>query len=208
LIDLLATGAGPVPRRSVASYFAPALIAGTVAAVVLTIAWLGINPALRAFLSLPGFWVKVAFSATLAAAGLVALARLARPGVEVGAIKWFVAAPVLVLWTMALVTLFGADADARLPLVLGKSWTVCPFNIATLSLPVFVACAVALRRLAPTQLRFTGATAGLCAGAIGALAYCLHCPEIEAPFLGVWYVAGVLIPTAVGYVLGPWLLRW
>jgi hypothetical protein len=38
--------------------------------------------------------------------------------------------------------------------------------------------------------------------------YTLHCPEMTAPFLGIWYVLGMLIPTAVGAELGPSLLRW
>jgi len=38
--------------------------------------------------------------------------------------------------------------------------------------------------------------------------YSLHCPEMEAPFIGFWYLLGMLIPTAVGALLGPRLLRW
>jgi hypothetical protein len=28
------------------------------------------------------------------------------------------------------------------------------------------------------------------------------------PFVAVWYVAGMMIPTALGALLGPRLLRW
>jgi hypothetical protein len=38
--------------------------------------------------------------------------------------------------------------------------------------------------------------------------YGLHCPELATPFLGVWYVIGVLIPTLVGMAIGPKVLRW
>jgi hypothetical protein len=65
-----------------------------------------------------------------------------------------------------------------------------------------------LKDLAPTRLRWTGAGAGLAAGSLGALVYTLHCPELAAPFIGVWYLLGMLIPTAVGALLGPRLLRW
>ena len=65
-----------------------------------------------------------------------------------------------------------------------------------------------MKGLAPTRLALAGAAAGLLAGAIGALVYALHCPEMEAPFLGVWYVAGMLIPAAAGALLGPIVLRW
>lgn len=42
----------------------------------------------------------------------------------------------------------------------------------------------------------------------GGLVYCLHCPEMEAPFLGFWYLIGMLILTAIGAMLGPRRLRW
>jgi len=45
-------------------------------------------------------------------------------------------------------------------------------------------------------------------GALGALVYTLHCPELEAPFLGVWYVLGMLIPAVLGAIVGPRVLRW
>ncbi|WP_413771553.1 NrsF family protein [Stutzerimonas stutzeri] len=38
--------------------------------------------------------------------------------------------------------------------------------------------------------------------------YSLHCPEMSVAFWAVWYVLGMLIPTAVGATLGPRLLRW
>jgi hypothetical protein len=91
---------------------------------------------------------------------------------------------------------------------MGASWRACPFNIALLSAPIFVASLWAMHSLAPTQPHRAGAAGGLLAGALGALVYCLHCPEIAAPFLAVWYVIGMLIPTALGAWLGPALLRW
>lgn len=65
-----------------------------------------------------------------------------------------------------------------------------------------------LRGLAPTRLRLAGAAAGFAAGSLGALVYSLHCPELAAPFLAIWYLLGMLIPTAIGAWLGPRLLRW
>ena len=65
-----------------------------------------------------------------------------------------------------------------------------------------------MKELAPTRLRLAGATAGLAAGSAAALVYCLHCPELAAPFVGFWYVLGMLIPAAAGALIGPRLLRW
>ena len=36
----------------------------------------------------------------------------------------------------------------------------------------------------------------------------LHCPEMAAPFVAVWYLLGMLIPAAVGALIGKRLLRW
>ena len=46
------------------------------------------------------------------------------------------------------------------------------------------------------------------AGGAGAAVYALHCPELAAPFLAVWYVAGIALPVLVGAAIGPRLLRW
>jgi hypothetical protein len=31
---------------------------------------------------------------------------------------------------------------------------------------------------------------------------------MSAPFLAIWYVAGVVVPTVAGALLGPRMLRW
>jgi hypothetical protein len=31
---------------------------------------------------------------------------------------------------------------------------------------------------------------------------------MAAPFLGIWYLLGMLIPAAVGALIGPLVLRW
>jgi hypothetical protein len=85
---------------------------------------------------------------------------------------------------------------------------VCPWYIAATSGPLLIALIWAVRGLAPTRLRLTGALVGLTAGGFGALVYCLHCPEVGAPFLAIWYSIGILIPCAIGALVGPRLLRW
>jgi hypothetical protein len=134
--------------------------------------------------------------------------RLSRPGLRLAWVPGALAAPVLVMWFLAAFDLMRADPAQRAGLFFGHTWTSCPFLVAMLSAPVFVAVLWATRGLAPTRLRLAGSAAGLLSGAIGALVYCLHCPELAAPFLGFWYLLGILIPTAVGALLGPRLLRW
>lgn len=185
-----------------------ALAASVPVSAALMVAWLGIRPDLAEAAGESMFWGKVAFVALLSGGGSMAAARLSRPGASLAPLPGLLAVPVLAMWLLAAVTLAGAAPGERLELFLGVSWDECAFNIAALSLPVFVAVLWAMKGLAPTRLRLAGAGAGLLAGAVGALVYTLHCPESEAPFLGTWYVLGMLIPVAAGAALGPRLLRW
>ena len=208
LIQLLAADERPVSATAIEQRFAVAAAAGVAGAAVLMLSLFGLRPDLRATMALPMFWGKLVFAAALAAAGLVLLRRMARPGMAIGHAPLLLAAPPAVLWALALIALSQAPAAERVPLILGSTWRSCPFNIAALSVPAFVAGFWALRGAAPTRLAWTGAGADLLAGALGALVYALHCPEMAAPFLAVWYLAGMAIPTALGAMLGPRLLRW
>jgi hypothetical protein len=154
------------------------------------------------------FWVKLAFPLSLAVGALALCERAGRPGARFGRVPLALAAPVAVMWLLAAVTLWRAGAGERATLVFGDSWTNCLVNVGMLSLPMFAAALWALRGLAPVRPALAGGAAGLLAGAVGAAAYALHCPEMAAPFLGIWYVAGMLIPALAGAALGPLLLRW
>ncbi len=208
LIDLLATGTGPAQSYPVARRFAVALAIGTAGSFAMLLWLFGLNPALKDFLVLPAFWVKIAFAGILTASGLLASARLARPGGAVGSSKWLAAISVAGMWILALVVLINADTGTRMQLVLGHSWSACPFRIALLSAPMLVAGIWAVRGLAPTNQRLAGAAVGLFSGALGASIYCLHCPELAPPFLAIWYVIGMVIPAIVGWAIGRSLLRW
>ena len=208
LIDLLAHGAGPVERHAVQKRFMTAIAAGTAGALALMLAIFGVNPHLRDLVGTPVFWVKIAFTAALAAGALFNAARLARPGVPVERSRWLIAAPVAALWLLAFCVLAVAEPEGRVALLIGHTWRTCPFNIALLSLPALAASFWALRGLAPTNLRLAAAIGGLSAGALGAFVYGFHCPEIAPPFIGIWYVIGIGIPGAIGLCVGPRLLRW
>lgn len=208
LIAMLARDAGAVQPDRGSRRFALALAVGMLCSALLMLSTLGLNPALDRYVGLPNFWMKVLFVAALAGIGLIVARRLSRPGVKLGRAPLALAAPVLAVWAIAVATLVPDDASQRTEAFFGQTWTVCPFLIAMLSVPVFAGITWAMRGLAPTRLRLAGAAAGLLAGAAGALVYCLHCPELAAPFVGFWYLLGVLIPTGIGALLGRRLLRW
>ena len=185
-----------------------AFAAALIGSFVLMAAILGVQPDLAAEARQPMFWAKAAFALGLAAAAFAATHRLARPGVRLGAVPAALVAPLAAMWILAAVVLVRAAPGERAGLFFGQTWLSCPFNITLLAAPVFVAALWALRGFAPTRLGLAGAAAGLAAGAAGAAVYTLHCPELAAPFLGVWYVLGMLIPAALGALIGPRVLRW
>jgi hypothetical protein len=208
LVTLLATGSAAVEPNAVARRYALSLGWGVFGATLLMAILLGVRSDIDTAARLPMFWIKLVFPASLAIASLIAASRLSRPGVRLGGTGAAIVAPVLVVWLYAAWVLLDAPAAERPDLVMGRTWKYCLVGIPTLAVPVFVASLWAMKGLAPTRLSLAGAVAGLLSGAIAALVYALHCPEMEAPFLGVWYVAGMLIPAAAGALLGPLVLRW
>ena len=208
LVALLAAGHTATYPGAVRARALAMLGAGMLAAAALMLAWLGVNPDLGGMPARPMFWVREVFCAVLAGGGVWVVARTGRPGARLGARPLAIVLPIAAMWLAGVAVLATAPALDRAALVRGVSWTVCSANIAVLSIPVFVAVIGWQRQMAPTALRRAGAAAGFAAGAIGALVYTLHCPEIEAPFLGLWYVLGMLIPAIAGALLGPRLLRW
>jgi len=208
LIDLLASGEGPVERHALARRLGVALLGGALGALLLTTTLYGVRTDLAEVAVTPIFWAKVALPGSLALLALWLTQRLARPGVRGGAAWTLLALPLLLVWLGAAVTLASAPPETRADLILGRTWRTCALNISLLSVPAFLAIFWALRGLAPTRLRQAGAAGGLLAGATATLAYCLHCPEMGVPFWGVWYLLGMLVPTVLGAVLGPRVLRW
>ncbi|MBK1721202.1 DUF1109 domain-containing protein [Thiocystis violacea] len=208
LITLLATGVEPVERHAVARRYAVALGFGVIGAAALMVKLLGVRPDLAEAARLPMFWVKLVFVASLAWASLAVTARLARPGVRLAWVPAALLAPVLAIWGLGGLALADADPLERSGLIYGATWASCPWLIAMLSAPILIAAFWAMRGLAPTRPGLAGSASGLLAGSVGALVYCLHCPELGAPFLGTWYLIGMLIPAGLGGLLGARLLRW
>ncbi|AGA89306.1 hypothetical protein Thimo_0447 [Thioflavicoccus mobilis 8321] len=208
LVQLLASDIEPVERHAVERRLAVALGLGAVLAATLMLTLLGVRPDLAQAMHLPLFWVKLGFVAALAWTSLLATLRLSRPGRRLGWVPGAMALPVLFIWALAGIILAGAEPPERPDLLLGATWQSCPWLIALLSLPVFAALLWALRGLAPTDLPAAGATTGLLAGTVGALVYCLHCPETAPPFVAIWYLLGMSLPGLLGGLAGSRLLRW
>jgi hypothetical protein len=196
LIRVLSTGIEEIKPAHNRRRSAVAAALGFAAALALSAGLLKLNPTLPRFAAFPMFWVREAFCLTLACAGTLIVSRLGRPGRILGLSPAFIAFPIAIMWILGTLALLDAEPLARLPLLLGHTARACPLLIALLALPPFAAFLWNLRRMAPTRPELAGA------------AYTLHCPEVAAPFIAVWYVLGMLIPTIAGAWCGPRLLRW
>lgn len=208
LTAMLALNLEPVaPSRTPRRYIL-GITAGALVALVLMSGALHVNPALTHEAAQRAFWVREAFCGALGVLSILTLARLARPGDRLGLWPAGLVVAVSAMWILAARALWSAVPQGRVHLLMGTTASVCPFLIALLAAPLFVALVWVLKDLAPTRLRWAGATAGFAAGSLGALIYSLHCPELAPPFIGTWYLLGMLIPTGIGALLGPRLLRW
>ena len=207
LISLLAADPAPEPN-TVTHRFAVALALGIAGAFLLMVWTHGVRADLAHATGEAMFWGKLIFAGSLALAAWMATQRLGHPGVHLGGVRLALAAPVLVLWLVAAGVLLASAPALRSHLILGETWSTCAFSIAMIALPLFAATLWALRGLAPTHLAQAGASAGLLAGSLSTMVYALHCPESGAPFVAIWYVLGIAIPTLAGAMLGPRVLRW
>lgn len=208
LIDMLASGPDVAVAARPARASLPPLLAGLLASIAIMLAVLGPRPDLGQAEMLPAFWIKLVFSVALAVAGWLAARRLSAPGARIAVLPLWLGAPVLLIWSMAGVALLEAAPGARAALFWGETWRYCPLLIALMSLPVFAAALRVMRGQAPTRLRLAGATAGFAAGAAAAAVYCIHCPEMSTVFVGFWYLLGMLVPAALGALIGPRVLAW
>ena len=208
LISMLATDAGTVAPYPTMQRFGAAIAWGAAGATLLMLALLQIRHDLGQAVLLPMFWLKVGFVASLAGGSLFAALRLARPGAKLDWLPLAIGLPILAMWAIAALALIGAEPVERSKLFYGDTWESCPLLIALLSAPVFVAVMRTMKELAPTQPRLAGFAGGLLSGAVAAVVYCLHCPEQGAPFVAFWYLLGMLIPAAIGTLLGNRVLRW
>ena len=181
---------------------------GALLGLVATLVFYGFRSDIGHAVHLPVFWIKQAFPSAVLLLSVGVLSRVAYPGYPVGFWGKTIWIPFAMMWALGGLSLTMAAPEARFGLVLGATWARCSLDIAAIALPSLIAALWAIRQLAPVRLDIAGAATGLFAGSAGAAAYALHCQEMEEPFLALWYMVGMLIPTLTAWLLGPKLLRW
>lgn len=208
LITSLSGNLSRVGRHAMGWRLALGVAGGASLSILLVAATLGFRPDLWAAMKGAAFWIKCAYTLSLAVVAILATARLARPDPDRLDVLWLTGAPVLALMTVGIGELIRTPRAEWLSMWLGRTWSECPWLVLMLAMPTFGGLLWSLRRLAPTRLHAAGAAAGLAAGAVAATIYCLHCPEVSAIFVLTWYSLGILLATLLGAMLGPRLLRW
>jgi hypothetical protein len=208
LLSMLAREAEPVSTARGRTRFGAVLGAAAVASFALMAVALGVRPDLAQAAPDPMFWVKLAFPALLGVGAMLGCWRLVHPGMKLRNVAVGIAAPVLAMALLAAIVLWTSQPGERAGMIFGNSWYACPPTIAILAVPGLALMLWIAQDFAPTRPALAGAACGLAAGTFAALAYSLYCPEMQAPFIAIWYLLGMLIPAAIGAVLGARLLRW
>jgi hypothetical protein len=159
----------------------------------------------RAFIFL---FSKLAFTIVTVVLTAIMLTKLARPGGERRISIVWVTLPFAAILLLAAVNLALAPSAHWETMIVGDQWLECLLSIPIIAIVPFALITWAVRRMAPTDLRRTGALVGLAAGSISAAAYALHCVDDSLPFVALWYGGTIVLCTLAGVVLGPRLLRW
>ena len=182
--------------------------AGGAVSAALMLVWLGPRPDLAQAMLTPMFWMKFGYAALTGLILAAVLVRLSKPAARVGSLAVAAAAPFAVVAAMAAMRMAQTPPEAQHALLMGHSSMFCPWRIAAIGLPLLAGAVWAVRGLAPTRLALAGLAAGGCAGALGAMVYGFACNETSAPFLAIWYTAGMAIVAVLGVAGGSRLLRW
>lgn len=209
--QLIAELSRDVPRvrpGAIGRRIAIGLVLGLIVSGTMVVFGLGVRPDLGSAMHGFSFWMKWAYTISLSLVAIGATATLARPDAARARWLWLTAIPVALLALVGVGELVRTPQTEWLRMWLGHSWTVCPWIVLALSMPIFAGLLWSFRTLAPTRLRAAGAVAGLSAGAFAASVYCLHCPEVSAIFVLTWYSLGIGLAASIGALLGPRLMRW
>jgi hypothetical protein len=207
LINALVVDLRPTPPLLVAYRLAIGISAGALVSTILLFALMGPRHDLADAVGTAPFWTKAAFTLAMAAASLTLVARLARPGAGAGNL-WIMAVPLLAYMPFGIAELIRTDRADWVPMLLGHGWRHCTWLVFFLSLPVFAGVWWSFKRFAPTRFELSGAVAGICSGAVGAVVYCFHCPTDAAVFALTWYTLAFALSAGLGALLGRRILHW
>jgi len=205
-IAFLAKGAQVEPKPAIGPRLLGTASLGLIVSLTLVVVVIGFLP--KATFATLSPWMKLTYTLLLVAVASYLTTGLSQP---LARLAW----PLKGLWLTWLTmlgvgawTLYQTPTPDRLDHLLGQTWLLCPWTVLLVSLPGLVLLQRTMRSFAPTALKEAGFASGLLAGALGATAYALACPEDSAAFVAIWYTLGILLTGVVGAFASRWLMRW
>lgn len=208
LITMLSTNVEPANHRQVAHTIRNALAVAGAAVAVAVVAALGFRDDAMNAGALGALVLKLGFTLAIVVLASRYLVKLARPGGGRQLPLVWIIGPFLAVMLLAAFNLVAAPRSHWHGLILGDQWLECLISIPVIAIVPFAVIVWAVRQMAPTDLRRTGAVVGLVAGCLSAAGYALHCVDDSVPFVALWYGGTIALCTMVGWALGPRLLRW
>lgn len=208
LVSMLSTNVEVVDHRLMSRTVAGAVVLGAVVALGAALIMLGGRTDIWTAGAIGFMIAKLAFAVAVTALAFFYLIRFARPTGDRRRSTALVASPFLGIIGLAAISLAYAPSVHWQVMFMGDEWVECLLSIPTIAIAPFALVVWAVRQAAPTDLRRTGALAGLVAGGLSAVGYALHCTADSLPFVAIWYSGTIMLCTIAGAVLGPRLLRW
>jgi hypothetical protein len=208
LIDVLSTNVERVDRSRLSGTLVGAVAIGGVVAFCAMLTTIGLRPGLGNGANLTFLALKLLFTVSLLVLGASFLVRAIRPGQDSRKSFRLAFVPFVAVGAVALAALALVPPSTWNRVILSTTWASSLICIPLFAIIPFGVLIWALRRGAPTNLRRTGAIAGLVAGAVGASAYAFACPANSIPFIAIWYGAAIAFCAVIGAIVGPRLLRW
>ena len=208
LINFLGTNIEPVKSGQLRNTLLASLAVGAVAALCLMLVILGAPDEAFGGEYAGLKFLGLVFTLGLVIAGTSFLLRAARPGTPGRRPLVVIGLLFFALLSAGIITIVLSHPAVWGEMLFGPQWAACLICIPLFAIAPFASLIWALRKEAPTYPAWTGAVAGLVAGALGAAAFTLHHSAGSIPFILLWYGGPIVVCTVVGAILGPRLLRW
>ncbi|MDQ0559722.1 hypothetical protein QO004_001504 [Rhizobium mesoamericanum] len=188
--------------------FVSALTIGIVLSAILLLVTIGIRKNMADAIETPRVIFKLCLTLLLAITATRLAFRIGKPGLSLRSATLMLLLPFVILIGGIAMELLIVPQNAWATSVKGRFSIFCLFFVPVLSIAPLTAILYSVRQGAPENPGMAGAVAGLAAGGIAAAIYAWHCPDDSPLFLATWYSIGILLATAVGFVLGRRILRW
>lgn len=210
LIDVLCANPRPHRLSSPFTVICLGVLLSSAIVVVIALAWLGARSDLVQIVMEgdPTFFIRFAFIISVMGAALICLRDLAVPGRRMRLPSVVALLPFVLMGVLGLLELVDASFEKWPGQAAHEPWLSCLSQITALTAPAFAIITLALRRLAPTDLRRAGLYIGLFSGGIGAMGYVLCADGHSIGFSAIAYTGAIWASAVLGLILGPRILRW